>query len=135
MRVHVAERFADALAMTLYLETASVTGEVMMYVDLADDLRIPINLKTISHFDAGTGGDAAILLGGPGDLLLFLGYCKESDRLHLALIDGAKMKRPPKEIMRHSSFVRLALKQFNEEHVVRGRWTQKARNALWLHAA
>ena len=135
MRVHVAERFADALAMTLYLETASVAGEVAVFVDLSDDLRIPIKLKTISHFDAGTGGDAAILLDGPGDLLLFLGYCKESDRLHLALIDGAKMKRPPKEIMRRNSFVSLAISQFNEDHAVRGRWTQKARTSRWLHAA
>lgn len=135
MRVHVAERFADALAMTMYLETASVAGEVVVFVDLSDDLRIPIKLKTISHFDAGAGNDAAILLDGPGDLLMFLGYCKKSDRLHLALIDGAKMKRPLKEIMRSSSFVNLALKQFNKEGAVRGRWTQKARTSRWLHAA
>jgi hypothetical protein len=135
MRVHIAEKFADALALTMYLETASVAGEVVVFVDLAEDLWIPIKLKTITHFDAGAGKDAAILLDGPGDLLMFLGYCKKSDRLHLALIDGAKMKRLPKEIMRGSSFVKLALKKFNEEGAVCGRWTQKARTSRWLRAA
>ena len=131
MRVHIAEKFADALALTLYLETASVTGEIVVFIQVADDLRIPIRLKTITHFDAGAGNDAAILLGGPGDLLLFLGYGKKSDLLHLALIDKSKMTRQPKEIMRSSSFVDLALMQFNEDDAVRGQWTQKTRNSAW----
>lgn len=135
MRVHIAEKFVDALAITLYLETASVDGEVVVFVDLAEDLRIPIKLKTTRHFDAGPGGDAAILLDGPGDLLVFLGFNKKADRLHLALIDSAKMKRSPKEIMRSSSFVNLALKQFNEEGAVRGRWTQTSRTSTWKCAS
>lgn len=131
MRIHVAEKIADAIGMAMYLETASVAGEITVYVDLADDLRIPIKLKTIDHFDAGAGKDAAVLLDGPGDLFVFLGYGKKTDRLHLALIDGAKMKRLPKEIMRGSSFVDLALKKFSEEGAVRGKWTQKTRTSGW----
>ncbi len=131
MRVHMAEKFADALAMTLYLETAGVTGEIVVFIEMADDLRIPIRLKTISHFDAGAGNDAAILLDGPGDLLVFMGYSKKTDRLHLALIDGAKMKRSPKEIMRESTFVHLAINQFKHTGAVRGQWTQKSRASSW----
>ena len=134
MRIHVAEKIADALAMTMYLETASVSGEVVVFVDLADDLRIPVRLKTTNHFDAGAGGDAAILLDGPGDLIVFLGYSKKTDGLHLALIDGAKMKRSPKEIMRESTFVHLALNQFKHTGAVRGQWTQKSRRSGWKPA-
>lgn len=134
MRTRIAERMADALAMELCLGTASVKGKVAIYVPLSKGLTIPIELKVISHFDAGAGQDAGLLLEGPGDLLFFIGYSEKTKDLRTALIDRAAMKRKPKEVMGSTGFVDIALKRFNDGDAVRGMWTQADRKDTWKEA-
>ena len=134
MRVLIAEYMADALAMELRLGTASVKGEMVTLAKISDDLTIPFKLKVISHFDTGAGKDGALLLEGPGDLLLFLGYSEKTKKMHLALIDRSDMKRRPKEVMESTGFVDIAIKRFNEGDAVRGLWTQEARKDPWKDA-
>ncbi len=132
MRIWIAERIADALAMELCLGTASVKGRAEIHVPLGKGLTIPIKLKVISHFDAGAGLDAGLLVEGPGDLLLFVGYSEKTDDLRLAVIDRAALKRKPKEVLRSTSFIDIALKRFNEDGAVKGMWKQDGRKDPWV---
>ncbi len=134
MRVSIAERMADALGMQLNLETAGVKGKIKAHVPLGKGLTIPITLKVISHFDAGGGKDAGLLLEGPGDLLLFVGYSEKTKDLRIALIDRKAMKRKPKEVMASTAFVFGALSRFNDGDAVRGLWKQKDRKDSWMEA-
>jgi hypothetical protein len=125
---------ADALAIELCLGTASVKGTITMFVGIGDGLTIPIELKVISHFDAGAGQDAGLLLEGPGDLLFFIGYSEKTKDLRLAMIDRAAMTRKPKKVMGSTGFIDIALKRFNEGDAVRGMWTQASRKDPWKEA-
>lgn len=132
MRKIIAERLADALAMELYLSTCSVKGGLTVYVSPSKGLTIPIKLEVIGYFDAGTAKDAALLLKGPGDLLVFIGYSEKTKDTRLAIIDRAAMKRKPKDVMKSTGFVEIALKRFNDGDAVRGLWRQGERKEAWL---
>lgn len=131
MRVAIAEKMADALAMPLQLETASVRGQVSMFVNLSEEFTIPVTLRVWTHFDAGVGKDAGLLLEGPGDLLVFVGYSEKTKDLCVALIDRSAMNRKPKEVMQGTSFVDIAVRRFNDGNAVRGLWSHAKRKAEW----
>ncbi len=134
MRKIIAERMSDALAMTLCLGTASVKGGMEAYITLGENLSIPFSLKVVSHFDAGIAKDAGLLLEGPGDLLVFVGYSEKTKDLRLALIDRTAMKRKPKDVMNSTAFVEIALKRFDDGDAVRGLWKQAERRDPWKEA-
>lgn len=124
----IAERMADALSMQLHLSTASVKGKITVYMGIGG---IPVTLEVIDHFDAGAGKDAALLLEGPGDLIVLLTYSEKTTNLCFVLIDRAAMTRKPKEVMRSTSFADIAIKRFNEGDAVRGMWAQGERKSAW----
>ena len=89
MRDSVAETFADALAMSLVndKQKVRVSGSVYQEFDLG---RVPFRfgLKVVAHFDNKPRGEAALLLQGPGDLLLLLGHTDHKKMLTCAILDG-----------------------------------------------
>jgi hypothetical protein len=125
---------ADALAMELRLDTASAKGGVEVYVVIDRNLTIPFKLEVISHFDGGIAKDAGLLLKGPGDLMVFLGYSEKTKDLRLALIDRSEMKRKPKDVMNSTAFVDIAIKRFDDGGAVRGTWKQDSRKDAWEEA-
>ena len=127
----VAEKFADALGMQLGLSTCSVKGDLTIYIPLSSGLTIPFKLKVISYFDAGIGMDAALLLEGPGDLLFFIGYSEKTKDLRTAVIDRTAMKRKPKDVMKSTGFVEIALKRLDDGGAVRGSWKQGGKKDSW----
>lgn len=136
MRKPVVECFADSLAMDIVNETKAlkVRGKKIIEFDLGDGLIFPFGLTIIKHFDNKGGGEAGLLLTGPGELYLLIGHVDHLKALFCYVLDGAILGKKMfwrDEVFKAGSVVRAA-KKLRDLNAVRGSWTRSERiGAKW----